>query len=172
MPLLSEVRSEALSAGSTRRAPSGIQITPILFDSERLWEVQLDDPVECLWGPSSFDENSERQTVTFSLSTQRNAEEVGRFEDAVMKQLGLNGFNSSLKRRDEKYVLKAKCRTDSVHYVDADGKPTTEPAEWHKWVMKVILSPKAYILKNTGITWELVAVQLLSQIQKPPPVFR
>lgn len=172
MPLLSEVRAEAFTAGPPKRAATGMTVTPLFYDGDRGVLIQLDGEVTALYNPSSFDAASTRQTVPFRIS-EDTAKQLLGLESAIGAACGVDSIHSNIKQKDGVHSFKVKM-TPPVTVMDANNISIAQPEEWRDLRMKVIVMPRCVYHQPTmkGIVWELTAVQILGPVPGKALMFR
>ncbi len=170
--MLSEIQVGDLSIGPERRASNGVLTSPVLC-AKRPCEFQLPGEVTCLFPPSAFD-GSARMSVTLAID-QPTADALTRLEAAVAGLAGLKATHSAI-RVKEGYspTLKLKYDADRVQVLDAKGNTVPVMQDWRGLRLKAIINLRSAYKQaaNSGLLWDLVAVQVLGAIPAKTHVFQ
>ncbi len=166
--LLSEVSASDLSVGPSKKSPTGILTSQVLYKGERSPSIQLDGEVTCPFAPSAFDGGT-RLSVSLSVD-EATAKSVEALETALVPNA-----HSAIKRKDGlPPSFRVKYDPEQCQFLDASNAAVPEPPEWRGLRLRAMVSPRSTYkqVAMEGVTWHLVAVQVLGAVERPKLAFR
>jgi hypothetical protein len=171
--MLSDIEVSGLSLGTERKASNGVLSIPVLYKGQRGCEVQLPGEVTCLFPPSSFDAGS-RMTITLLIDPE-TADAVARLESAVAALGALKSPHTAIRRTEGlSPSFKLKFDPDRVQVVSAGGERIPMPVAWGGLRLKAIVCLRSAYKQaaNSGVLWDLAAVQVVGTIPPKQVVFK
>ncbi len=166
--LLSEVSASDLSVGPSKKSPTGILTSQVLYKGERSPSIQLDGEATCPFAPSAFDGGT-RLSVSLSVD-EATAKSVEALETALVPNA-----HSAIKRKDGlPPSFRVKYDPEQCQFMDASNAAVPEPPEWRGLRLRAMVSPRSTYkqVAMEGVTWHLVAVQVLGAVERPKLAFR
>jgi hypothetical protein len=170
--LLPDIEVSGLSLGPERKATNGVLTSPVLYKGQRGCEIQLPGEVTCLFPPSAF-EGSSRVTTTLIVDEQ-TADALARLESAVAAQGALKQPHSAIRRSEGlSPSFKLRFDADRVQILNAQGERIPIPLDWTGLRLKAIVCLRSVYKQaaNSGVLWDILAIQIVGTIPPKRMVF-